>query len=125
MSESDGGKKKVDESWKDEVAKEKQEAQPESPREEPEPQAPPLPPASFPTLVNQLGVQAAMLLHGMPEVEGGEPVPHPEEAKHLIDLLAVLQDKTRGNLTETEANLLENALYELRMAFVDATKAGR
>ncbi|HTD53809.1 MAG TPA: DUF1844 domain-containing protein, partial [Silvibacterium sp.] len=44
-------------------------------------------------------------------------------ARQSIDMLAVLQEKTRGNLTEKEQRLLQNALFELRMMFLDITNA--
>jgi len=43
-------------------------------------------------------------------------------ARQTIDLLALIQDKTRGNLTEQESKLLEETLFQLRMAFVEAAK---
>ena len=45
-------------------------------------------------------------------------------AGHAIDVLAMLQEKTRGNLTEDETRYLEGALYELRMKYVEATRKG-
>jgi hypothetical protein len=44
-------------------------------------------------------------------------------ARHSIDMLGVLQEKTKGNLTEKEQRLLQNALFELRMMFLDITNA--
>jgi hypothetical protein len=46
------------------------------------------------------------------------------EAGALIDILGVLQDKTRGNLSEDEERLLEQILYDLRLRFVERKKAG-
>lgn len=43
-------------------------------------------------------------------------------AKQTLDLLGVLRDKTRGNLTQEEAQILDNLLYDLRMKYVDAKK---
>lgn len=45
-------------------------------------------------------------------------------AGHAIDVLSMLQEKTRGNLTEDEERFLEGALYELRMKYVEATRKG-
>jgi hypothetical protein len=45
-------------------------------------------------------------------------------AGHAIDVLTMLQEKTRGNLTEDEERFLEGALYELRMKYVEATRKG-
>jgi hypothetical protein len=43
-------------------------------------------------------------------------------AKQTIDILGMLRDKTRGNLTQEEAQVLDNLLYDLRMKYVDAQK---
>ena len=42
----------------------------------------------------------------------------------MIDILSLLEEKTRGNLTAEERQLLDQLLYELRLRFVEATKAG-
>ena len=44
-------------------------------------------------------------------------------ARQTVDTLALLQEKTKGNLTERETHLLQNVLFELRMAFIELTKA--
>jgi hypothetical protein len=49
---------------------------------------------------------------------GGEPMLNLDMAKHNIDLLGVLEEKTRGNLTKEEQQLLDSALYEARMRYV-------
>jgi hypothetical protein len=74
-------------------------------------------------LVLSLYMQAMVQL-GMPLREG-EPPQQPDiiGARHTIDMLAVLQEKTKGNLTERERSVLENSLFELRMTFVELTKA--
>jgi hypothetical protein len=45
-------------------------------------------------------------------------------AGHAIDVLTMLQEKTRGNLTDDEERFLDGALYELRMKYVEATRKG-
>jgi hypothetical protein len=83
-----------------------------------------LPEASFLSLLNMLGVEAAMHL-GLIQAPGEEGPPVDlEAARHLIDMLGMLQDKTRGNLTDEEDKLLENILADLRMQFV-AVSRGR
>lgn len=82
------------------------------------PASPGLPEASFLGLVNMLAVEAAMHL-GLLRTAGEEPPPVDlESGRHLIDMLGMLQTKTRGNLTEEEDELLENVLADLRMQFV-------
>jgi len=82
----------------------------------------PLPPIDFSTFVLSLS-QAALLHLGKvddPET-GGREISFPL-ARQSIDLLTMLQDKTRGNLTEEELKLLENLLYDLRMKYVAECK---
>jgi hypothetical protein len=76
-----------------------------------------LPEASFLGLVNMLAVEAAMHLGLIRTPEGVPPVDL-ESARHLLDMLGLLQQKTRGNLTSEEEDLLDNVLADLRMQFV-------
>lgn len=79
--------------------------------------------ATFEGLVLSLYMQAMVQL-GMPLREGDPPQqPDIIGARHTIDMLAVLQEKTKGNLTEREKTVLENSLFELRMTFIELTKA--
>jgi len=86
------------------------------------PQSPRMPEASFLGLANMLAVEAAMHL-GLIQ-SPGEDVPQVdlESARHLIDMLGMLQSKTRGNLTGEEEDLIENILADLRMQFVAVSK---
>lgn len=80
----------------------------------------PLPPANFSFLVESILMQAQVQL-GLLHFGGDEETeqqPNLPMARHSIDLLAVLQEKTRGNLTVEEHRLLENGLTELRFRFV-------
>jgi Domain of unknown function (DUF1844) len=81
----------------------------------------PLPPATFEFLILSLKAQAEMHL-GMYHFgeEKDRPEPDFRIARHTIDLLAVLQEKTRGNVTIEEQRQVENALTELRFRFVQA-----
>jgi len=79
--------------------------------------------ASLEGLVLSLYMQAMVQL-GMPLREGDPPQqPDIIGARHTIDMLSVLQEKTKGNLTDREKTVLENSLFELRMTFVELTKA--
>src|ERR1700733_8504125 len=82
----------------------------------------PFPPATFEFLILSLKAQAEMHL-GL--VHFGEEKDRPEPdfriAKHSIDLLAMLQEKTRGNTSIEEQRLIENSVTELRFRFVQAT----
>jgi len=66
---------------------------------------------------------SAMMQLGMMHEEGGQPRIDLIGARQTIDTLALLQDKTKNNLTTTEENFLQNCLYELRMAYVEVTNA--
>jgi hypothetical protein len=81
----------------------------------------PLPPATFEFLVISLKTQAEYhlgLLHFGEEKD--RPEPDFRIARHNVDLLAMLQEKTRGNCSQEEQRLLDNALTELRFRFVQA-----
>ena len=84
----------------------------------------PLPPATFEFLILSLKAQTEMHL-GMYHFgdEKDRPEPDFRIARHTIDLLAMLQDKTRGNVTMEEQRLLENGLTELRFRFVQAMES--
>jgi len=76
-----------------------------------------MPPANFAALVNTLLTQALFYLGDLAP-QGGEPVINLDMAKHQIDMLSLLEEKTRGNLTEEEKRVLDTALYEARMRYV-------
>ncbi|MBM4019636.1 MAG: DUF1844 domain-containing protein [Planctomycetes bacterium] len=79
-----------------------------------------LPPPSFSTLVQTLATQAAIFMSDQADPETGLSLRNLDLAKHHIDLLRVLEEKTRGNLTEQEKGLLETVLYDLLMAYVES-----
>ncbi len=96
--------------------------EPEAAPPQPSAGQPPLPPPSFELLVDGLMLQAVMCL-GLPAVRGEPPAPPDlEAARHTIDLLGILQAKTRGNLTLEEQRLLDNTLTELRCRYVQAAE---
>ena len=78
--------------------------------------------ANFATLVSYLSTTAMFQLGLLPG-PGGERIPADfPNARRTIDLLAVLQQKTQGNLTPEETQMLEEVLYELRLTFVEAER---
>jgi hypothetical protein len=86
------------------------------------PDSPPvaLGPIDFSTHILSLASSAMVALGKMPAPDGQ---PHPldlEAARHLIDVLGMLEQKTKGNLDETEQKLLASLIYDLRVAYVDA-----
>ena len=79
------------------------------------------PPIKFEHLVQQLYLSALMQM-GAATPEGQRPRVDIIGARQSIDLLGVLDEKTRGNLTDNEARMLETVLFELRMTFLELTK---
>jgi hypothetical protein len=75
---------------------------------------------TFERLVQSLYVTALLQL-GMMHREGETPRPDIVGARQTIDTLGVLKEKTKGNLNSAEENLLQNTLFELRMAFLEMT----
>ena len=84
----------------------------------------PLPPATFEFFVLSLKMQAEMQM-GLVKIHEDQPPPDVRAARHTIDLLAMLQEKTRGNLSLEEQRLLDNSLTELRFRFVQSGVAGQ
>jgi len=76
---------------------------------------------SFAGFVMSLATTAAVHFGDIPDPGGGQAAQNLEAAREMIDILGMLQEKTRGNLTGDEADLVEKLLYELRMRFVQAS----
>jgi hypothetical protein len=77
-----------------------------------------LPPANFAGLVNALVSNIVFALGGYDDPRTGRRFIDLNLAKHYVDLLAVLEEKTRNNLSEDEKKLMDAALYETRMQYV-------
>jgi len=76
---------------------------------------------SFTGFVLSLASTAAIHFGDLPDPQSGAAVePNLEAAGQMIDILVLLEEKTRGNLTAEEQQLLEQVLYELRMRFIEA-----
>ncbi len=115
--------KKVDEDWKEDVRSEREAAHKTEEQEQP-PQRGPLPMPDFSFLVTSLAMQVLMSFGEIPSPVTGKPNLDLEQAKHGIDTLGVLEEKTRGNLTEEEGNLLQTTLYDLRVRYVSLSSSG-
>lgn len=81
-----------------------------------------LPAIDFSTFVLSLSHSALVHLGDAPDPEGKRQ-PHLELARQTIDLLSLLQEKTKNNLTGPEERLLEQALYDLRLRFVEVSRS--
>jgi len=111
MDEKD---KNIDESWKDEVAKEKDKLKEAG---EPASQAP-----DFKFFVTTLAIQAAISLGVMNNPVTNQKEENITQAKFIIDTLDMLKDKTKGNLDKEESETIENMLYDLRMQYIEKSK---
>lgn len=83
----------------------------------------PAPPINFLSFIYSMGASALMCL-GEPVGPGAAaPTPNLTHAQEIIDILTMLEAKTKGNLTGEEKTLLEDMLYTLRIKFVEKAKA--
>jgi hypothetical protein len=81
---------------------------------------------TFAQFIISLGTTAAVHFGDLPDpVSGEQGEPNLIAAAQMIDLLSLLQDKTRGNLDPAEAKLLDDLLFDLRMRFVQAQQQPR
>jgi hypothetical protein len=80
---------------------------------------------NFPAFVLSLAHTAAVHFGDIPDPLTGRPgQPNLPAAQQMIDILSLLEQKTRGNLTAEERQLLEQILYELRLRYIDAARSG-
>ncbi len=113
-------KLQIDDDWKSQAAAEKERlaksVEEETPRG--------MPHADFSGLVQILAMQAMVGLGGMAGPDGREIPPNLMLAKHHIDLLGVLDEKCKGNLSDEEKRMLDTTLHQLRMAYVEIAQQG-
>jgi Domain of unknown function (DUF1844) len=84
-----------------------------------------LPPASFESLVSTMTTQALFAMGAIPDPATGQRMAHLDLARHHIDMLSVLEDKTKNNLSKEESDMLATTLYELRNRYVQLTMSQR
>ena len=80
------------------------------------------PPIDFPSYILSYYTQGLVLLGEVPNPYTNKKEEDTESARHMIDILSMLDQKTKGNLSPEESKLLESVLYELRMKFMAKTK---
>ena len=81
---------------------------------------------TFSGFILSLATTAAVHFGDIADPNTGEKVePNLDAASQMIELIALLQEKTKGNLSDPEAQLVDDLLYELRMRFVEAQQGGR
>ena len=81
-------------------------------------ESPPMPEINFATFVVSLNASALLHLGAIEDPTTGKTDKNLPMAKQTIDILSMLEDKTAGNLTKDEENLLKNILYDLRIIYV-------
>jgi hypothetical protein len=121
----------VDTDWKNQAQAEKEKlaakvgdsAQPTTESADEGPSMPTIAP-SFEIIVEQFAAQALMAMGAIPQ-PGGQKKVDVGLARFFIDSLAVLEDKTKGNLTASEQRALLTALTDLRMTYVNVLKAAK
>jgi len=113
---SQEGEDKQEEDVK-EPSKEETKAQVAESAEEQEAEAQ-LPEINFPTFIISLNASALVNLGAIEDPASGKKVKNLLIAKQTIDILSMLEEKTRGNLTEEEEQILKNILYDLRIIYV-------
>lgn len=110
----DEANKNIDESWKETAQKEKEAFKKEGKDVAPQ--------ADFNFFVTTLALQASIFLGVIANPATNKKEEDLQQAKFIIDTLGMLKEKTKGNLTQDETNLLENVLYELRVQYIAKTK---
>ena len=79
-----------------------------------------MPDVTFTSFIMALNTSALFHLGVLPDPQSGEKKVDKMMAKHTIDTIDMLQEKSKGNLTEEESELLTTSLYDLKMRFVNA-----
>ncbi len=122
----------IDDDWKAQAEAEKEKLaeeiehkeEPAAPAEQAEQAAPTgqeqrqLPPADLSSLINQIAMQAMLALGGYEDPKNKKRMVDLTLAKFHIDMLTVIEEKTAGNRSDTETELLDKVIYEMRMHFV-------
>jgi len=140
-NENIDAKKHIDEGWKEKAREEreslahesassgateaeKQDAEEEKPGESGESLGE-FPPPDFATFISGLATQAFVYLGQVESPVSGKKEKDLGAARHVLDTLGMLEEKTRGNLTQEEAAYLEELLYNLRMFYIRENDKGK
>jgi len=119
MSEEESGFTVKDRRIFTEEGEEKKEPPKEETKEEPQA---PLPEINFATFIISLNASALLHLGVMEDPATGKKVKNLPLGKQTIDILGMMEEKTKGNLSKEEENLLKNILYDLRIIYVKEQK---
>ncbi|MCX5713617.1 MAG: DUF1844 domain-containing protein [Candidatus Omnitrophica bacterium] len=106
--------KNIDESWKEQAEKEKENLKDQEEFTPPE--------ADFKFFVTTLAIQASIFMGVIVNPATNQKEENLPQAKFIIDTMDMLKEKTKGNLDKEEETLIDNVLYELRMQYVEKNK---
>lgn len=106
----------IDEDWKKQVQEEREEAEPSENKKQP------LPEQSFALFISAIATQAFIQLGEIDNLVTGKNEQNLDQAKYTIDTLKILEEKTKGNLTDDEKKYMDNLLYDLRTRYVQKVK---
>ena len=115
----------VDSDWKAQAQAEKERLSDETENAEARSGAGAMPEANFQTLVSTMATQALFAMGAIPDPRTGQRIAHLDLARHHIDMLTVIEAKTKGNLDEEEEKMLGTTLYELRNTYIQLSTAQR
>ena len=123
MTDQEAPKIHVDSDWKAQAQAEKEKLAEAAKSTEGKPAAGPggLPPANFETLVSTMATQALFAMGAIPDPRTGQAMLHLDLARHHIDMLSVIEEKTKGNLSDEESKLITGTLYELRSRYIQVS----
>lgn len=113
-------KRRFTESGDEKSEVKKKEERVEKPQDSPENAH--LTPVDFSTLILSLSTSVLLHLGEIPNPQTNKSEKNLELARHTIDIIDMLKQKTKGNLTEGEGGLIDNVLYDLRMRYVNILK---
>lgn len=113
----------IDSDWKAEAQAEKERLATDSESEESKSEG--LPEANFQTLVSTMATQALFAMGAIPDPRTGQRMVHLDLARHHVDMIGVLEEKSAGNLSEDEQKLVSTTLHELRSTYIQVANAAR
>lgn len=126
MAEGEAPKIHIDSDWKAEAQKEKEKLAEEAKQRETQGGQSGVPDKlDFNTMVQSMATNAAFALGLIPDPNSGQRILSIDLAKHYIDILGIIEEKTKGNLTDEETKMLSGTLNDLRQAFVEMAKVAR
>ncbi len=136
MSDDEAPKIQIDDDWKAQAQAEKERLSEQSKSAEGEaasggagsPGAPgdrQMPEANFETLLSTMATQALFAMGAIPDPATGQRVAHLDLARHHIDMLGVIEEKTKGSLSEDETSMLTQTIYELRSRYIQLSTQAR